>query len=114
MPGDAGTHVENRVGEPAANPYLYMAAQIIAAGLDGIVGERTPPPPEGADPYSGESPKLPRSLWEAVDALETDPFFRSAFGDVFIDYMVMMKRAEIDRFMGEVTDWEQREYFEFF
>ena len=32
--GDASTHVENRLGEPAANPYLYMAANI-AAGLDG-------------------------------------------------------------------------------
>nr|MDQ2959954.1 glutamine synthetase family protein [Candidatus Dormibacteraeota bacterium] len=33
--GDTGTHLENRLGEPAANPYLYMAANI-AAGLDGI------------------------------------------------------------------------------
>ena len=29
------THLENRVGEPAANPYLYIASQIYA-GLDGI------------------------------------------------------------------------------
>ena len=34
-PGDAATRLENRVGEPAANPYLYIASQI-AAGLDGI------------------------------------------------------------------------------
>ena len=34
-PGDASTHLENRVGEPLANPYLYMASQI-HAGLDGI------------------------------------------------------------------------------
>jgi len=26
----------------------------------------------------------------------------------------MMKRSEVGRFLSEVTDWEQREYFEFF
>ena len=35
QPGDPATHLENRVGEPAANPYLYMASQIYA-GLDGM------------------------------------------------------------------------------
>ena len=35
QPGDPATHLENRVGEPMANPYLYMASQIYA-GLDGI------------------------------------------------------------------------------
>jgi glutamine synthetase len=29
--GDAATRIENRLGEPAANPYLYMAAQVHAA-----------------------------------------------------------------------------------
>ena len=33
--GDAATRIENRIGEPAANPYLYIASQI-HAGLDGI------------------------------------------------------------------------------
>src|SRR5207253_8091257 len=27
-PGDPGTRIENRIGEPAANPYLYFASQI--------------------------------------------------------------------------------------
>ncbi len=34
-PNDGATRIENRIGEPAANPYLYMAAQI-HAGLDGL------------------------------------------------------------------------------
>ena len=35
-PGDPGTHVENRLGEPAANPYLWLAANIAAGhGRDG-------------------------------------------------------------------------------
>ena len=32
------TRLENRVGEPAANPYLYMASQIVT-GLDGIAAQ---------------------------------------------------------------------------
>ena len=28
-PGDETSHIENRVGEPAANPYLYVAAQVL-------------------------------------------------------------------------------------
>ena len=60
-PGDANSHIENRMGEPAANPYLYMAANI-AAGLDGMRRKADPPPPVEADPYAIEAPMLPTSL----------------------------------------------------
>ncbi|HUY61823.1 MAG TPA: glutamine synthetase family protein [Candidatus Dormibacteraeota bacterium] len=113
QPGDAGAHLENRLGEPAANPYLYMAANI-AAGLDGIRQRRTPPPMVEANPYQEAAPPLPTTLWAAVDALEKDHFFREAMGAGIVDYLVMMKRAEVARFLSEVTDWEMREYFEFF
>src|SRR5258708_9882578 len=33
--GDSATRLENRVGEPAANPYLSMSSPILA-GLDGV------------------------------------------------------------------------------
>src|SRR3954469_22079010 len=33
-PGDLASHLENRVGEPAANPYLSMAIKLVS-GLDG-------------------------------------------------------------------------------
>jgi glutamine synthetase len=120
-PGDASSHVENRMGEPAANPYLYMASNI-AAGADGIRRGLKPPPPVEADPYAAEAPLLPTSLVTAVDALNGDSFYREAFGHTFIDYIVMMKRAELARYTAavdspddaEVSDWEMREYFEFF
>src|SRR5262249_60470779 len=79
-PGDTNSHVEMGVGEPAANPYLYMAANI-AAGLDGIRRQLAPPPPVEADPYSTENPMLPTSLADAIGALEKDTFFRAAFRD---------------------------------
>jgi glutamine synthetase len=123
-PGDANSHVENRMGEPAANPYLYMAANI-AAGLDGMRRELEPPPPVEADPYAAAAPMLPTSLADAVTVLERDTFFRKVFGDTLIDYLVQMKRAELARHDAavaenppadgqDVTDWEMREYFEFY
>ena len=55
-PGDAAARLENRAGEPAANPYLYMASQIYT-GLDGM--ERMLDPGPSADtPYEAEAPLL--------------------------------------------------------
>lgn len=107
--GDPATRLENRAGEPAANPYLYMASQIIA-GLDGI-DRALDPGPSADQPYESDAPALPRSLIEALDALRANACFRHHFGGFFVDYFVRLKQAELDRFLSEVTDWEQREYF---
>jgi glutamine synthetase len=109
---DPATRLENRIGEPAANPYLYMASQILA-GLDGV-DRALEPGPSADTPYETQAPALPRTLREAVDALKDDPFFRQSLGAGFIDYYVHIKNAEIERFQAEVSDWEQREYFEMF
>lgn len=111
-PGDPATHLENRVGEPAANPYLYMASQIVC-GLDGI--ERQLDPGPSADkPYETRAPLLPQSLAEALAALRENEVLRAGLGDFFVDYYTRLKQAEIDRFELEVSDWEQREYFSLF
>jgi len=123
-PGDENSHIENRMGEPAANPYLYMAANI-AAGLDGMRRQLAPPPPVEADPYAASAAMLPTSLRDAVGALADDGFFRAAFGDPMVDYLLQMKRAELARYDAavkenpppegqDVSDWEMREYFEFY
>ncbi|MCS6931109.1 MAG: glutamine synthetase family protein [Acetobacteraceae bacterium] len=111
-PGDPATRIENRVGEPAANPYLYMASQL-AFGLDGVAARRDPGPPADT-PYETKAEPLPRSLGEALAALEADEVAREAFGAGFIDYFCRIKRAEIARFEAEVSEWEQREYFDLF
>lgn len=106
---DVASRVENRIGEPLANPYLYMASQLLA-GLDGIDTAKDPGP--SADtPYEAKAPMLPRSLREAVIALKEDSFFPRVFGSELIDYYTHIKEAEIARFQENVTDWEHREYF---
>jgi glutamine synthetase len=107
--GDPATRIENRVGEPAANPYLYLASQI-AAGLDGIAGKSEPALPSDA-PYDDAAPQLPRGLMDSLTALRGDAMYAQAFGEAFIEYILTLKEAEVSCFLSEVTDWEHREYF---
>jgi glutamine synthetase len=116
--------VENRIGEPAANPYLYLGSQILA-GLDGIEKRLDPGVPADA-PYEAAAPSVPRSLAEALAALRCDDCYRAGFGKTFVeDYFIRIKEAEIARYEagsgGETRDdpsavstWEQREYFDLF
>lgn len=119
--GDPATRLENRTGEPAANPYLFIASQL-AAGLDGVARGADPGPRED-EPYTAERPLLPNNLAQALDALEASALFRREFGAVFIGYYLKLKRNEYARFTqwlggrdpgGEPTQWEQDEYFDFF
>lgn len=123
-PGDAATRYENRLGEPSANPYLFIASQI-AAGLDGMDRKAEPPPPDDA-PYEAERPVLPATLEAALDRLEASALFRIQFGERYIDYYLALKRAELERYRsglreaGEqpdpdrVAQWEMNEYLDFF
>jgi glutamine synthetase len=111
-PGDSATRVENRGGEPAANPYLYFASQIYS-GLDGIA-RRLSPPPSADTPYEGDAELLPRTLNEALHELRRDAVLAEGFGKAFIDYYCRIKEAEVARFNLEVSDWEHREYFDLF
>jgi glutamine synthetase len=111
-PGDAATRIENRVGEPAANPYLYMASQVVA-GRDGLA--RGLAPGASADaPYETDARRLPASLDAALDALLADAALIEGFGRGFVDYLVHVKRAELARHAAEVGEWEHREYFDLF
>jgi glutamine synthetase len=121
---DPASRIENRVGEPSANPYLYIASQLIA-GLNGIESKIDPGPPE-TNPYDSQHTMLPRSLSDALQLLEKDPLFCNGLGQVFVDYYTRLKRTELERFETFVrehsidpsseatTEWEQNEYFDFF
>ncbi|MGR8023281.1 glutamine synthetase family protein [Burkholderia cenocepacia] len=121
---DPASRIENRVGEPSANPYLYIASQLIA-GFDGVENEFNPGPPD-TDPYNTQHTMLPHSLSEALELFEREPLFGDQLGKVFVDYYGQLKRTELKRFeefvrehnigpdSEEITEWEQNEYFDFF
>lgn len=108
-----GAHLENRVGEPCANPYLAISAQL-HAGLDGLL---TGP----AQPEDGSCHRLPRSLAEALEAFRAGPA-DGLLGAPLTAVLTKLKQSEVARFAAwcalerpppdEVTEWEQREYFE--
>ncbi len=111
-PGDPATRIENRIGEPAANPYLYFASQIVC-GMDGVKRKLDPGAPEQT-PYASKAALLPRSLDEALAALREDACLNEGLGAQFVDYYCRIKEAEIARCNLEVSDWEHREYFDLF
>ncbi len=110
--GDTASRIENRVGEPAANPYLYIASQILS-GLDGITQNLQAPDPV-QNPYDSKADTLPVSLIDALQALKASVFYREMLGDAFIDYMAVIKEAEWSRYLTTVSEWEEREYFSLF
>jgi glutamine synthetase len=109
--GDEATRIENRIGEPAANPYLYLASQV-HAGLDGIAKQMQAPVATDA-PYGGAGENLPTSLGEALAALRADGVLCDAFGAGFIDYFTRIKQSEQQRFDAaeDPDDFQRREYF---
>ena len=108
----AAARIENRIGEPAANPYLYLASQLVT-GLAGVEAAREPPPPVDS-PYEAAAAMLPANLGEALTALADGHVLCEAFGKDFIDYYTTVKRAELRRYETSVTDWEMKEYFDIF
>ena len=108
-PGDTASRVENRAPDSTANPYFALAFQILS-GLDGLENGLAPPPPL-ANPYDDEAERLPASLLAAIERFEASEMFRAALGEAFVSYLARLKRAEWDRYIVAVSEWEQMEYF---
>ncbi len=110
-PGDPATRIENRIGEPAANPYLYMASQI-HAGLDGMA-QGLQAPPASQSPYDGSAAQLPPALGDALAALARDDAMVEGLGLDFVRYYTHIKQAELLRFEAaqDKLAWQRREYF---
>lgn len=108
----ANLRVETRIPGADANPYLAEAA-LIAAGLDGLERKLEPGAAFRGDSYAAsELPRLPRSLPEAIAALEGSKFARAAFGETVVAHLLHFARSEQGYFDAAVTDWEKQRYFE--
>jgi glutamine synthetase len=117
---DPQTRIENRMGEPIANPYLFLASQAFA-GVDGILSEARLPP-AATDPYAkfDPDPRLPAALDQALDHLEASQAMCRWFGEPFVHHFLRMKRQELARCARALAqgvsqrDWEAQEYFGLF
>ncbi len=111
-PGDPAARVENRVPDTSANPYFTLAAQILS-GLDGLQ-RQLDAPPATETPYAEGATRLPQNLGAAISAFGESALFRDRLGEDVVRYLVQLKQAEWDRYLGTVSDWEQAEYFGLF
>jgi glutamine synthetase len=116
----AGTRLEQRTSDAAANPYLAAAAVLHAARLGVERGLELPPPqPTGEGPNS--ELRIPPSLDAALVALQADGALCEALGEELVEAFVILKRAEWDRYRAavddpmttDVTDWELEYYLPF-
>jgi glutamine synthetase len=109
----SSTRVELRVGDGAANPYLAIAA-VLLAGADGIRRELEPPAPIVGDAYRADpaliGETLPKVLEDALEALEADAVLRDGLGPEIVDTFLAVKGFEIQRHREWVSDWEIAEY----
>lgn len=112
--------LELRLPDGACNPYLATAA-VIAAGLDGIEKGMHPGTPRNVNLYEWSEAQLkeagigllPQNLGLALDALEADSVIREALGPV-TDEFLKYKRMEWIEYMRHVSEWEVKQYLEFF
>ncbi|MBY4891307.1 glutamine synthetase family protein [Rhodobacteraceae bacterium N5(2021)] len=107
--GDPASRVENRLPDSSANPYFAFAAQLLS-GLDGLRAGRTLPPPM-TTPYGDTGQHLPSTLGAAIDAFAASDMLRTALTPVVARWLVTLKRAEWERYLAHISDWEQAEYF---
>lgn len=107
-----GLRVENRIPGADANPYLAYAATI-AAGLYGIENKLELPEAFSGNAYeASDVPDVPKTLREAVAALDNSRVMRDALGDDVVDHYVHTGRWEQYEYDRRVTDWERERLFE--
>jgi glutamine synthetase len=107
-----GARVECRIAGADANPYLAYAA-LIAAGLHGIENELPLGEPFSGNAYAaGDIPEVPKTLRDAIEALDRSKALRKAFSKEVIEHYLHAARWEQAEFDKRVTDWELIRYFE--
>lgn len=116
-PRGLSTRIELRCPDSAVNPYLALAG-CLAAGLEGIKKNMTPPPSVDCNIFELSQQELlrlgieqlPETLGEAIEAFSQDEFLRQVLGEHIASKYLEAKRQEWREFRAFVTDWEVQEY----
>jgi glutamine synthetase len=111
---------ELRFPDPSSNPYLAFAG-MLAAALDGIDNNLTPPKPlNNVNLYHLDAKErkkmgvgeLPGSLAEALNELAKDKVLTDALGPIAYEAFNRAKWEEWDEYRIHVTDYEIERYLE--
>ncbi|MFC6275779.1 type I glutamate--ammonia ligase [Levilactobacillus tangyuanensis] len=112
-----GTRLELRSVDPAANPYLAIAA-VLEAGLDGLKNKIKPEDAVDRNIYRMDTDErkenhitnLPDSLHNALKDLAADDVIRNAMGDRLCKNFIEAKNLEYDSYRTQVSEWERDTY----
>ena len=115
--GGAGTRIELRSPDSAANPYLTLAV-CLQAGLDGIKNKIEPPKSVDCNIYTMSDEErealkienLPGTLIEAVEEMKKDSFILDVLGDHIAGKYIEAKENEWQKYRAHVSEWEIQEY----
>ena len=99
------------------NVYLAMAMHLTCA-VEGIKNKVDPGKPTDFDLYSKTDAeleelgirRLPRTLWNAIEALRADDMAEHVMGSVMRHSYLEYKNDEWERYHQAVTNWEVEEY----
>jgi glutamine synthetase len=103
--------MEFRVPDPSCNPYLAFSATFMA-GIDGIRRKIDPGDPTDFNVYERNEglKRLPRSLNEALDELESDNSYLKPFERDMLESYLEMKRREVMELSQWPSDAEYESY----
>ncbi len=100
--------VEHRAAGADANPYLVMAA-VLAGAHYGLENKLEPTAIEEGNRSEDADPKLPVTIWDALNALENSIILPSYLTERYIEAYCGVKRAEFNALLSEISpreyDW---------
>jgi glutamine synthetase len=97
-------NVEVKCFDGAANPYLVMAA-LLVAGAAGVAEGARLPDPVNVDPVTlDDVPVLPNALDQSLAALQAEPTLLAALGEELVEAISTVRNAEIALFDGATPE----------
>lgn len=109
--------IENRAADMTMNVYLALA-MTLGAALEGVQGAIDPGAPTDVNLYDMTAAefaekgirRLPRTLFNAIEALGKDELAERVMGPVMRKSYIEYKNDEWERYHQAVTNWEVEEY----
>ncbi len=107
------TRLELRNPDPSCNPYLTLAA-VLMAGLDGIENKIIPVEPVNRNLFDMSDEEreaamvkaLPASLDEAIMEMEASAFAKEVLGGHIFSKYIEAKREECNEYRTRISQWE--------
>lgn len=115
------TRLELRSVDPAANPYLAIAA-VLEAGLDGLRNQLVPQEAVDRNIYRMDAEErqenhitnLPDTLHNTLKDLAADEVMRNAMGNHLYQSFIEAKNLEYNSYRTQVSQWERDQYLELY